>query len=184
MNATPSRWGVLCDITFAAVAASLIAVVGLVIIGRAARGLELIGWVAAASCIPILVTVTASIVLRGARARVIEWLASLPFPVQNVNALLAGVGDTIEVFFEPLPPGSSLPARSELQPLLEAVSEDTLMLRERPDERVIDIRLGVIDSKRNPLYTNHQRWERFGQILSRVLIPLSGSLPIEKVRVQ
>jgi hypothetical protein len=184
MNATPAPWGILSDVTFSAATASVILAVGLAIASRASNGAGVIVASLALAAVPVVVTFFASIMLRGSRAVVVDWLASLPFPVENINAVLAGVADTIEVYFEELPPGASLPTRGELQPLLEAVSDDALMLGDRPDERLVEIKIGVVDSKRNPLRTNHERWERLLKIVSSVLVPLSEKLPIERIHVQ
>jgi hypothetical protein len=184
MNATPARWGGLSDVTFSSATASVILAIGLGIASQSSAAITIIGVSLALAAIPIVVTIVASIALRGSRAGVVDWLASLPFPVENVNAVLAGVADTIEVYFEKLPPGASLPTRAELQPLLEAVSEDALMLGDRPEEQLVEIKIGVVDSKRNPLMTNHLRWERLLRIVSTVLVPLSKKLPIERVHIQ
>jgi hypothetical protein len=184
MNATPSRWGVLSDVTFSATTASIILALALAVSSRSSNGVTIIGVSMAIAAVPIVVTAVVSIALRGSRAVVLKWLTSLPFPVENVNAILAGVADTIEVYFEPLPPGVGLPTRAELQPLLEAVSEDALMLGDRPEELLVEIKIGVVDSKRNPLMTNHVRWERLVKIVSVVLVPLSAKLPIARVHVQ
>jgi len=184
MNATPSRWGVLSDVTFSATVASLIMAVALAFASGSRDVATVISVSSALAAVPIVVTVVASIMLRKTRAAVVDWLASLPFPVENVNAVLAGVADTIEVYFQELPPGATLPARAQLQPLLEAVSEDSLMLGDHPDERMVEIKIGVVDSKHNPLMTNHRRWQRLVAIVSAVLVPLSSRLPIERVHVQ
>jgi hypothetical protein len=184
MNATPARWGVLSDVTLSAATASVILAIGLAIASRASNGMSVI-WVSLGlAAVPAVITFCASIMLRGSRRQVIDWLASLPFPVENINALLAGVADTIEVYFKELPPGATLPPRNEIQPLLEAVSDDALMTNDRPDERLIEIKIGVVDSKRNPLRTNHERWVRLLRIVSAVLVPLSEKLPIARVHVQ
>ena len=101
-------------------------------------------------------------------------------PVDNLNALLAGLGDTVELVFAP---GTAMPARANLQPRLETVSDDILLVKERPEERTVEIRLGVIDSKRVPLYTNHQRWKRFCDVTEKVFVPLAEQTPIERMRI-
>jgi hypothetical protein len=181
MNATPSRWGVLSDVTFGAIASAVILVVGLLIAGRVDRAGSFFGVALAVACVPALVSIVASLALRGSRDRVIDWLASIPFEIVNMNALLAGLGDTIEVVFRKGSP--PLPERSELQPKLDEVSDDALMIRARVDERLIEIRLGVIDSKKNPLLTNHRRYARLIEVTEKVLVPLHARTPIERVHV-
>jgi hypothetical protein len=56
-------------------------------------------------------------------------------------------------------------------------------VKERPDERSVEIRLGVIDSKRMPLVTNHRRWTRLVSLVDRTLVPLSKTKPIRKILV-
>jgi hypothetical protein len=181
MNATPSPWGVWSDVTFGAIVSGIILVIGLAVVGGRDRSSSLLAAALAFACVPPIVSIVVSVGLRGSRRRVVAWLASLPFEVVNMNALLAGLGDTIEVIFRG---GSTpLPARTELQPKLEAVSEDVLMIRERAEERLIEIKLGVVDSKRNPLRTNHERYRRLQAVTERVLVPLHGRLAIERVQV-
>jgi hypothetical protein len=184
MNATPARWGVLSDVAFSAASASVVLAVGLAIAARSPNGSDVISVCLAVAAIPIVITTVASIIQLRSRGRVIDWLVTLPFPVENVNGLLAGVVDTIEVYFEKLPPGASLPTREEIQPRLDAISDDAFLLGDLPEERLIEIKIGVPDSKRNPLWANHKRWVRVLEIVSTVLVPLHSRLPIERVRVQ
>jgi hypothetical protein len=179
MCATPSPLGVFCDFIPASVLSGALLVVGLFAIRRLsdARALYAVLFLAAA---PLVASAVLSFTLRGSREIVVRWLASLPFPIENMNALLAGLGDTIEVVFEP---GAALPDRSTLQPKLDEVSDDVLLVKQRPEERTLEIRLGVVDSKRMPQRTNHQRWRRLVNVFERVLVPLSKSAPIHKVHV-
>jgi hypothetical protein len=130
--------------------------------------------------VPLIVCALLSALLRGSRAKVVSWLCAMPFPVDNLNALLAGLGDTVEIVFAP---GAELPTRATLQPRLDAVSEDVLLVKERPEERTFAVRLGVIDSKRMPLRTNHQRWRRLVDLMERVIVPLGKNSAIERVRI-
>jgi hypothetical protein len=179
MNATPSPLGVLCDLTAASAISGALLVIGLFSIRRSSEASSLYVALAVAA-FPLAASALLSTTLAGSRAAVVKWLASLPFPIENVNALLAGLGDTIEVFFEQ---GAELPARSSLQPKLDEISDDVLLVKERPDERSIEIRLGIIDSKRIPLRTNHQRWTRLVALVEGTLVPLSKSSPIRKILV-
>lgn len=166
MNATPAPWGVLGDLTFASVAAGVVIVAGLALSGHLERP-SLLAPTFALAALPLLVATAASIALRGSRARVVDWLASVPFPIENVNALLAGTGDRLEV---ELAPGAALPERGELQKRLDEVSEQALCTEVDAELRVVKIQLGVVDSKRNPQRTNHERWVRMQAVVERVLL--------------
>jgi hypothetical protein len=181
MNATPAAWGPLSDLTLSAAIAGVVLMAGLLLAGQVHDPIRLLPWILAVAAVPLVVAVVASLALRGSRARVVAWLVSVPFPIENLNALLAGVGDDIEVTFAR--EVTTLPSRAELQPLLEQVSPDVLLIGERADERTLQIRLGVIDSKRNPLRTHHLRWRRFCDLVERVLVPLSHRLPIARILV-
>src|SRR5262249_3916169 len=108
MNASVSRWGVLSDVTFAAGAAGVILVIGFLTIPRGEAASGRLGIVFGAAAVPILASAAASLALRGARSKVVGWLARTPFEIENMNALLAGLGDTIEVHFRR---GAKIPAR-------------------------------------------------------------------------
>jgi hypothetical protein len=179
MNATPSPRGAWCDLTVASVLSGVLLVVGLFAI-RKSTDPRLASLVLVVAALPLSASFLLSLTLGGSRGTVVRWLASLPFPIENMNALLAGLGDTIEVVFEP---GADLPTRSSFQPTLDAISDDVVYVNERPDERTIEIRLGIIDSKRMPLRTNHLRWRRIVEVVERVLVPLSKTTPIRKVHI-
>lgn len=178
MNATPSRFGVLSDVTSASVISGAVLVLSLFFLrGAAATSHNL---ALAFSAVPLAASLVAAATLARSREKVVSWLASLPFPVDNMNALLAGTSDTIEVAFAK---GAVLPRRAELAPKLESVSEDVFLLAERSEERTLEIKLGVVDSKRVPLVTNHRRYQRLVDLVERVLIPLAREAPIENVRM-
>ena len=179
MKATPSPIGAFCDLTAASALSGFLLVVGLFAIRRSSAP-GLLYTVLAVAAVPLAASALLSTTLGGSRAAVVRWLASLPFPVENINALLAGFGDTLEVFFES---GSSLPTRTSLQPKLDEVSDDILLVKERPEERSIEIRLGIIDSKRMPVRTNHHRWKRLVLVVEKTLVPLSKTSPIRKVLI-
>ena len=179
MNATPSSLSALCDLTIASVVSGLLLSVGLFAIRHSNDPSRLYAVFAVAAS-PFLASYGLQLALRRSRDVVVGWLTTLPFPIDNMNALLAGMGDTIEVFFER---GAELPDRSSLQPKLDEVCDDLLLVKERPDERALTIRLGVIDSKRMPLRTNHQRYQRLLEVVERVLVPLSKTTPISRVHV-
>jgi hypothetical protein len=179
MNATPSPLGPLSDVMAASILSGLIVVGGFFGIRRSTDA-SLLYAVLAVAAVPLVASLLLAVSLRGSREKVIAWLCAVPFPVDNLNALLAGFGDTLEIVF---PPGAELPTRASLQPRLEAVSEDVLLVKERPEERTLEIRMGVIDSKRMPLRTNHQRWKRFMELMDKIIMPLAKSNGIERVRV-
>jgi len=125
MNATPAPLGVWSDITAASVLSGALLVVGLFAVRRSSYS----GWlyvVLALGAVPLLASVLFSIALRRSRDVVVDWLCSLPFPLENLNALLAGVSDTIEVMFQP---GTDLPTRATLQPKLDEVCDDVLLVK-------------------------------------------------------
>ena len=179
MNATPSKLGPFSDLMAASILAGALVAVGFFAIRRSSDAAALYAVLALAT-VPLVASLILSASLAGSRAKVIAWLCSVPFPVDNLNALLAGLGDTIEIVFAP---GADLPSRATLQPRLETISEDVLLVKERPEERTLEVRLGVIDSKRLPLRTNHARWNRFIDVTEKVLVPLSQKTAIERVRI-
>jgi hypothetical protein len=179
MNATPSPLGAWTDLGAASILSGVVLLAGLFAVRQSNSTGSLYAALAIAA-IPLAASALLSATLRSSRATVVAWLASLPFPIENVNAVLAGLGDTIEVVFEP---GTALPTRPSLQPKLDEISDDVLFVSSRPDERIIEIRLGIIDSKYMPLRTNHLRWKRLLEVVERGLVPLSKAAPIEKVHV-
>jgi hypothetical protein len=179
MNATPSALGPYSDFMAASILSGALVAVGFFGIRRSTDASALYAVFALAS-VPLLASAFLSVSLRGARAKVVAWLCSIPFPIDNLNALLAGLGDTIEIVFAR---GVALPSRPTLQPRLDAISDDVLLVKERAEERTVEIRLGIIDSKRFPLRTNHARWKRFIEVTEKVLVPLSQNGAIERVRV-
>ncbi|HEY3595836.1 MAG TPA: hypothetical protein VGL13_18250, partial [Polyangiaceae bacterium] len=125
MNATTSRYGLLSDVGSASILSGAVLVVGLIALGRSAdptwRTIILV-----IALLPILASVVAARAFSGAREKVVSWLAALPFPVDNFNAILAGTGDTVEVVF-----ARAMPERSAIEPGLDRLSEEILILGER-----------------------------------------------------
>ena len=181
MNATPSRWGLYSDLMLAAASAAMLVFAGFLVASRTPSPAAALPVVLGIALLPFVVSSGISLALgRSSRRRVVAWVSALPFEFVNLNALLAGVGDTLEVVFcEP----ATLPKRAELQPKLEEVSDDLLIVAERPEQRLLAIRLGVIDSKRLPLRSNYERWVRLCTTVDRVLVPLHKSRPIERIVV-
>ena len=179
MNATPSPLGPFSDLMAASVLSGALVMGGFFGIRRSTDA-SLLYVVLALAALPLVASALLSASLRSARAKVVAWLCTVPFPIDNLNALLAGLGDTIEIVFAP---GAELPSRATLQPRFDAISDDVLLVKERPEERTLEVRLGIIDSKRLPLRTNHARWNRFVEVTEKVLVPLTKSSAIERVRV-
>ncbi|MET0595907.1 MAG: hypothetical protein ABW133_24620 [Polyangiaceae bacterium] len=177
MNATPSPIGPFSDVIAASVVSGVIIVVGFFGVRRGADAPYL---VMALAAMPIIVSLVLSAIVKNSREKVVAWLCTVPFPIDNLNTLLAGSGDTIEVVFAP---GTELPTRATLQPKLDSISEDVLLVKENAEARAIEIRLGVIDSKRLPMRTNHQRWIRFVEVMEKVIVPLSKGATIERMIV-
>lgn len=179
MNATPSSLSAWCDLTAASVVSGLVLAVGLFVIRHSSEPSHLYVALAVAAA-PFLMSYGLLLSLRNSRHVVVAWLTTLPFRIDNLNVLLSGMGDTLEVFFEK---SATLPDRNSLQPKLFSVCEDILLVKERPEEQSLEIRIGVIDSKRLPFRTNHQRYHRLVELVERVLVPLSKTAPIARVLV-
>ena len=132
--------------------------------------------------LPIGASFLTNLRLRHARAEVIAWLAAQPFPIDNLNTMLIGLGDSMEVVFEP---GSErgVPGRAVMQPLFDAVNDDILWTGASEETQTMTVRLGVIDSKRLPARTNYQRFMRFQQVVEDVLRPLHAAQPIARVQI-
>jgi hypothetical protein len=199
MNAATSPLGVMTDIPFAAVLCSLPLVAGTrraLSAGRLDAGS--LAWFALAG-LPLLALVAVDVWLRGrARGQVVRWLSQQPFPIDNINGLLAGVGDSFEVVFAPRDRRRA-PGRDELQPKLDEVSDDALLLAwpdpapdgeevapDGPDEplRTVVIGLGIVALKHFPFRTAYLRYRRFQALVERVLVPLHGKRRLEGVRVR
>jgi hypothetical protein len=197
MNATTSRFGVLTDPPIVAFCTS-----PLLIALLAARQLEagptVIEALSALVALPLLLAVVVSLALLGARARVVGWLSGLPFPVENMNAVLNGLGEGLEITFV-----GACPSSSELNAELDKVSPDAFVTHapdvvpaggegaegkgaggEGAGPQVIEVRIGVVDSTRNPAATNHQRFERLRALVTSVLVPLHQRFQVASVRVK
>ena len=178
MNASTSRWGVLTDPPLVALASGVFLLAFLGALGRDA-GPEVARALGALVFAPITVALVVSVALRGARRAVVAWLARQPFPVENLNAVLNGLGEALEVTFVGAPPEAT-----ELNVELDKVHPDAFVTGGVEDARTLDIRIGVVDSKRNPAATNHQRYARVRELVERVLVPLAERYPIQVVRVK
>lgn len=181
MNATTSRYGMFSDPPIVAVLTGIGFIVFLAALGRGVSS-HIAYALAGVMALPIAFALLITIGLVGARKRVIDWIAGVPFPVENMNAVLNGLGEFLEVSFK-----EGGPVSAELNKELDQVHPDCFVTKVIPEEgpvEIIEIRIGVVDSKRNPAASNHQRYERLRAIVERVLIPLSKRFPITEVRVK
>lgn len=178
MNASTSRWGVLTDPPLVALASSVFLFAFLAALGRDA-GPAVARPLGALLLAPITVALAVSVALRGARRAVVAWLARQPFPVENLNAVLNGLGEGLEVTF-----AGAVPEAAELNVELDKVHPDAFVTGGVEDARTLEIRIGVVDSKRNPAATNHQRYARVRELVERALVPLAERYPIQSVRVK
>jgi hypothetical protein len=186
MNATTSPWGALTDPPIVAGATAALVATTLAAMRLEASPIvqSSLEFVATA---PLVIAVLISVALSGARQRVVGWLASVPFPVENMNLILNGLGEAFEITFR-----DQRPATPELNIVLERVSPEsfvTLAPDGGADEparspRAIEVRIGVVDSKRNPAGSNYQRYARVRRLVEQVLIPLAQQYPIEEVRMK
>lgn len=180
MNATTSRWGVLSDPSLAglAIAPTLVALLAAL---RMEASPAVVTGLQALAATPIVVMIAVTLGLGRARGRIIDWLAGLPFPLENLNALLNGLGETLEITFEGAPPEIAA-----LNAELERVSPACFVSRSgaEGEARSIDVRIGVVDSTRNPSGSNHARYERVRALVDEVLRPLGERHPIAEVRVK
>jgi hypothetical protein len=181
MNATTSRWGMFTDpsivgICTAPAAIALLAAVRLEATAGLITALEVI------AAVPLTTALALSLALHGARAAVVDWLAGLPFPVENLNALLNGLGEALEITFR-----GPAPDTKDLNALLDPVSPDCFVGKgpdDTHDPSVVEVRIGVPESKRNPSASNHRRFLRVRALVAQVLVPLSDRHPIVEVRVK
>jgi hypothetical protein len=178
MNATTSPLGVAGDppVAAAATAVFLVAYLG----ARQMDASPVVQQVLLVLVfVPIGVAILIALALLGARGKVVKWLAGLPFPVENMNAILNGLGDGLEVTFKE---GVAVPETPALNAKLDAIHPDSFVTESK--EQVVVVRIGVVDSKRNPAATNHQRYQRVVDLVEKVLVPLHAERAIETVRVR
>jgi hypothetical protein len=195
MNAATSRWGMITDPPVLALATGIFLIILLASL-RIEAAAGLVPVFAALTALPLLLGIVVSLSLLGARARVIDWLAGLPFPVENFNAVLNGLGEGLEITF-----ASSCPKAADVNPLLDAVSPDAFVTRAPPASAVLsgvepaeaasvdgrpilEVRIGVVDSARNPSASNFQRYERVRLLIDTVLVPLHAKHPVTEVRIK
>ncbi len=195
MNAATSRWGVITDPPVLALATGFFLILLLASL-RISAVESLVPLFAALTAMPVALGVIVSLSLLGARSKVIDWLAGLPFPVENLNAVLNGLGDEMEITFV-----TTSPVAAQVNPLLDAVSPDAFVTRAPdpvpagegappadasvfPHQSVLEVRIGVVDSARNPSASNFQRYERVRALIDTVLVPLHATHPVLEVRIK
>jgi hypothetical protein len=186
MNATTSRWGMLTDPAIIGLCTAPPAIACLAAYYREAE-MGLVTALGVVAATPFVVALAVWLWLRGARAGVVAWLASVPFPVENMNAVLNGLGEVLEITFR-----EGRPATPELNLALDRVSAECFVTKggdadPKPppgEPPVMEVRIGVVDSTRNPSMSNHQRFERVRGLVQEVLVPLGERYPIVEVRVK
>jgi hypothetical protein len=183
MNAATSRYGVLTDF---AVVSAVVAIPLVLMVRQAAAG-DLMSpttfVLAAMAVIPVLVSMVLGVALRGAREQVIDWIARQPFPVENVNALLVGLSDELEIQFDRSRPKKLL-SREALSARVETVAPDAFATAMAADEMRAEVKIGIVESTRIPIWSTHLRWKSFQRIVEEVLVPLHAEHPIRAVRVR
>jgi ABC-type proline/glycine betaine transport system permease subunit len=176
MNATTSPIGVVADPPVVAVVTAVLLVAYLAARrSDASETVQLVLLVLVA--LPTAAAIVVAIALMGARRRVVKWLARQPFPIENMNAILNGLGDCLEVTFRGPPPETAA-----LNAKLDAIHTDCFVADTK--EHAVLMKIGVVDDKRNPAVSNHRRYRRVVDMVERMLVTLHAEHPIESVRVQ
>lgn len=177
MRATMSPYGMLTDPPLVWAAMAVVAVPSIVLGNLALLPEGSIKWVVALIASPPLTGMAIYLVLAKARDRAIDWLMSLPFTLDNINALLSGAGTGLLLRFD-----GPTPSREVLTELVDSVHEECFALEFHPDHPEVELRIGVADSKLNPAMANHRRFQRVRAMLD-ALISMSEKHPIQWVRV-
>ena len=129
--------------------------------------------------IPVGFAILVTFAILGARSKLVTWLAGLPFPLENMNAILNGLGDELEVTFKD---GAKVPETAAMNAKLDAIHPDSFVTDTK--DRVQVLRIGVVDNQRTPAASNYKRYRRVVDLVERVLVPLHGESTIETVRVK
>jgi hypothetical protein len=176
MNAATSRLGLFCDLVFAF---ALAACAGfLFVISAHFRSIALASVLGVLTVAPLIVWLVGNLALRNARRGVVQWIASLPFPVENLNAVLLGMGETFELHFL-----SEVPPRSVVMDHFAAVSDDAFVLEVRDEQKMVLSRFGVVVSKHNPHGGAYARYALLRQLVGRSLIELHHDFPIARLQI-
>ena len=176
MNAATSRYGLFFDLVFAF---ALAAGAGfLLVIAAHFRLIAASYLLGVLSVAPLLVWLVGNLALRNARRAMVEWIASLPFPVENLTAVLLGMGETFELYFV-----SQVPPRTVVMDRFAAVSEEAFVLEVRDDQKMVLSRFGVVVSKHNPHRGGYSRYALLRELVHRSLIDLHRDFPIARLRI-
>jgi hypothetical protein len=178
MRASTSRWGVLTDPPVVCAGLSVVVLASVILFNLDVIHGGQLPFVYAAIAGPILLAMGINASLGGARRAVAGWLGELPFPVDNVNALLNGVGQHLVVRF-----GEAPPQRQLLTDLLDDVHVDCFALEFHDVEPEVELVIGVPDSKINPATASFHRYARVRRMIDDCLVPLSEQYAIEWVRI-
>jgi hypothetical protein len=178
MKASSSPLGVLTDPALVSMATGAAVTALLFALSHQAsdvvvRGLEVL------AIAPIGLALVVTLGLTGARGRVVKWLEQLPFPVENVNAVLSGVGEELVICFK-----GKLPEIALVNGELDQVHPDSFVVESSEEERSLIVRIGVVESKRNPALSNRRRYVRLRALVDDALVPLATTHPIVRVRVK
>ena len=178
MRAATSPHGMYTDPPIVAVGTAVTLMVALAI-GMQSDNRIPMAALAAVALLPLAVSVVLAVSQLSARDKVIDWLTSLPFAVENMNGLLNGVADRLSVRF-----AATRPDRKTLNAALEAVHEDCFVLEFEGDvDLEVELKIGVLDSKYNPSLAAHRRYRRVRQMITQVLVPIAADHPIDEVRI-
>lgn len=176
MNAATSRYGIWCDFSLVFV---LVAVLGVSLAGLYTAFPSMPVAVAVVTlAIPIAISIFWHIALRNARMRVLDWVATIPFELRNLNGLLCGGGEEFEICF-----GEELPSRETVMVKLSCASTDTFVLEIDEESHVVRARLGVLVHKYNPYGEAYHRYARLQVVCEKALVPLHREYPIRCVRL-
>lgn len=178
MRAATSPLGVLTDPPIVCGAIAVVVLASVILYNLDVIGRGRLPLVYAAIAFPIAIAVGVNASLSAARSKVITWLGGLPFPVENVNAVLNGVAQHLVVRFE-----GETPTREALTDMLDGVHPDCFALDFHEEEPEVELVIGVPDSKVNPAGASHQRFLRVQHMIDGCLVPLSADHPIMWVRV-
>lgn len=178
MRATCSRWGSLCDPTLVGAVTAAIVLSAVVVhqTGEPSPELRQAMWVL---CVfPLTVAIGTTLLLLGQRRRVVDWLGGLPFGVDNLNSVFNGLGEAMELEFVGEGPEQAL-----INERLEQVDENCFVMDFEERGKLATVRIGIVDSKWLPTYSNYLRWQRVKLLVHQVLLPLHDRHAIDAVRI-
>lgn len=175
MNAATSPAGFLADIPIIATTVAFIVLVE-TILARMLPLLPLALWIAVAAA-PIMLSVAVTISLRGARGDVVRWLQTVPFPIDNLNAVLSGSGENFDIHFV-----QDVPSRELIMDRLSAVSQEAFVIATDDATKIVSARFGIDESKYNPIGAAHRRYTMMKTMVDVALADLHRDYPIALVQ--